>query len=81
MKKIIRKLADMYGVTTDIQRETRLEVGHDLNDQKYWWSKQPMLINAFHLVAKAYLSGMYRADISTVREDVYKQGNKRFDNL
>lgn len=38
MKKIIRFIADIFGVTDDIVKEERTRIGHQLRDHAYWYN-------------------------------------------
>ena len=42
MKKFIRWLADVSGVTKDIEIETCEHVGHQMHDYSYWFNHFPM---------------------------------------
>lgn len=75
MKKIIKWLADISGVTADIEKQTRIDVGHDLNSAKYWWNENKPIMNSWHLAAKYYIQGYYRPPIDTIRKEVYELGN------
>ncbi len=85
MKKIIRWLADVSGVTLQIQAEVMKDCGHRLYDAHYWWSgglsyKQGKhdVMNAFYLWAKDLREAKF-PNISTIRDRVYEMGGQRYD--
>jgi hypothetical protein len=38
MKKIVRILSDIFGVTNDIVKEERIRLGHQLRGHSYWYN-------------------------------------------
>lgn len=84
MKKVIRWLADISGVTLEIQIEQMKDCGMRMYDAHYWWSGGMMhkdalipVFNAFKLWAIDLRDGKY-PNISTIREKVYELGDKRY---
>lgn len=57
MKKIIRWLADMSGVTQDIEVETTMFIGQQMHDAGYWYSKYPNLMLCVQHYAKKLMEG------------------------
>lgn len=85
MKKIIRWLADVSGVTLQIQVETMKDCGYRLYDAHYWWSGGLMhakgkndVLNAFYLWANDLKEAKF-PDISRIREKVYEMDGHRYD--
>lgn len=83
MKKIIRWLADISGVTLQIQVEQMKDCGMRLYDAHYWWSGGLKhgtglipVFNAFKLWAMDLRDGKY-PNISTIRDKVYEMGDKK----
>lgn len=82
MKIIIRKLADWSGVTTDIERETRQDIGGRLYHDHYWFnggiSGAWLVSNALQLYANAFKRNEY-PQVDQIRTEVYKQKDKRLE--
>ncbi len=84
MKRIIRWLANVSGVTHEIKTEQIRETGHRLNQDHYWWNGGLMypnwqsreLMNAFYLYARHMIDLGNHPDIQRVRDEVVKAGNK-----
>lgn len=79
MRKFIKWLADISGVTLKIQVETYKEIGGRMYQDHYWWNggimylyPQPQVMRAFELYAEAYKNGCY-PDINQIRDQVYKE--------
>ncbi len=88
MKKILRWLADISGVTEDIKSETAKEIGGVMMGTKYWWNGGSLgkpkwdVANAFHLYAMCLKNGhLYSVPIAGIRQAVYLQGDEAFDNI
>lgn len=82
MKTIIRKLADWSGVTADIERETRQDIGGRLYQDHYWFNGGIpgawLVCNALKLYADAYKRNEY-PQVYQIRTEVYKQKDKHFE--
>lgn len=84
MKKIIRWIADVSGVTRQIQIETCKQCGHSMKHAAYWWTgglmhKDPKyeIYNAFTLYSEHLELGHFgHRDLMGLREKVYKTGQK-----
>lgn len=87
MKKIIRWLSDVSGVTRDIRTEQIRETGGRLHQDHFWWNggitfKEPKvdLMNAFYLYSRHMKEYGAHPDIQRIREEIYKTkdyiGNK-----
>ena len=57
MKRIIRWLADVSGVTKDIETETTKFIGNEMHDAGYWLSAYPTLMLCIQLYAENLKKG------------------------
>jgi hypothetical protein len=80
MKRIIRWLADVSGVTTEIKTEQIRETGGRLNQDHYWWTgglmypkgRNNYLLNAFFLYGDHMKKYGTHPDIQRIRDEVMK---------
>lgn len=81
MKTIIRWLADISGVTNQIQTESMKQIGHRMHGDHYWWNggiefhniAAPKIdvMNAFKLYSDDLKRGSF-PDIDRIRRKVYE---------
>lgn len=90
MKKIIRWLADVSGVTQEIKIEAHKQCGHSMYQNAYWWNggimhNKPMwpVWNAFFLYAEHLKNGWHGPignGMMDLREKVYKAGDTQIES-
>lgn len=84
MKKIIRFLANISGVSDQIRAEVIRETGARLNGDHFWWNgglmfpnwSSPDLMNAFLLYGRHMMEYGTYPDIDKVRNKVVAMGGK-----
>lgn len=84
MKRIIRWLADVSGVSSEIRVETIREIGGRLNQDHYWWNGGLMypgkvkydLMNAFYLYGRHMIDYGTHPDIQQVRDKIMLTGDR-----
>lgn len=76
MKKIIRILADKFGVSKDIENETAIEIGKMLHNNSTWLtsSERAMTGNCLLLIGQLLQHKKY-IDISKIRATIDDLGN------
>lgn len=86
MKTLIRWLADVSGVTSDIEIEAYKQAGNSMRQNAYWWNggimhKKPLtpVMNAFFLYAEHLRNGHHGPignGMMDLRSKVYKMGEE-----
>ncbi|MBX4188255.1 MAG: hypothetical protein KW793_03935 [Candidatus Doudnabacteria bacterium] len=79
MKKLIQWLADVSGVTRDIEIKSIKMVGGCMFQNAYWWNggmvyqkMNSVAWNSFFLYAEGLKLGNHSPDINRIRDDVYR---------
>ena len=75
MKKIIRWISDITGVTNEIEKEACKRIGHSMYDYSYWFGKVPSIGNGLALYAKNLIEGhqnLYGDEHDKLRSELYK---------
>jgi hypothetical protein len=84
MKRLIRWLSDISGVTFDIQIEQMKDCGYRMHDAHYWFNGGVpgawMVCNAFRLWANDLREGKYPR-VDSIRTKVYEVGDKHIENI
>ena len=57
MKKLIRWLSDVSGVTKEIQKENTKFIGHQMHDAGYWFSAYPCFMVCIQSYAEKLKEG------------------------
>jgi hypothetical protein len=83
MKKIIRYLSDLSGVTKEIRKETYEEIGHILLNDRHWFgSKDRVKIhNAFTLYGIRFVYKHNAPNVSIYRDKLDEIGENRIDEF
>ena len=81
MKKIIRWLSDISGVTKSIQKNTYEDVGHILLNDRNWFGSadRVRVYNAFTLYGMRFIYKHNSPNVSVYRDKLDEMGNNRID--
>lgn len=86
MKRVIRFLANISGVTERIQVETRKDIGEVLIQDAYWWNGGITynhaiwdIANFSVLYGERLKEGFIRPDISRIRDEVYRMQSQNLN--
>lgn len=79
MRKFIRWIADVSGVSTEIRHETMKEIGGRIYQDHYWFNGHKsgawMVCNTLAMYGKS-LRDLCYPNVSEIRSDVYKIGDR-----
>lgn len=84
MKKIIKWLANISGVTTEIEIRQTKYIGHQMKDYSYWLSQYPDAYNSLGIYADLLKRGLpypYGGMAERVREKYVENKGKRYDTV
>jgi hypothetical protein len=84
MKKVIRWLADVSGVSTDVRYETMKDIGGRIYQDHYWFNGGVpgawLVSNALQMYGSR-LKNLIIPDVDRIRTEVYKSGDFHKENL
>lgn len=83
MKKIIRFLSDLSGATKEIRKETYVEIGHILLNDRYWFGSKDRvkIYNAFTLYGMRFVYKHNSPNVSVYRDKLDEMGENRIDEF
>lgn len=73
MKKLIRYLSDISGVTTAIQREEARRIGCALVWDSYWFVSMPVVMDAMGILGENLKKYAHTGQVDQMRYDLYKK--------